>query len=79
MFKMFEKKEKSDTTVVEKTPSTAVLEKVKEIHATFYTEVDRLLAESKILSSTASEKQQLLDKAEKLIIMGLILLINFLR
>lgn len=51
---------------MEETPTAAVLEQVKELHDTFYTEVDRLLAEAKILGSTASEKQQLLDKAERL-------------
>lgn len=41
-------------------------EMVEEIHETFYTEVDRLLAEAKILKSTDTEYQDLLDKSEHL-------------
>lgn len=39
---------------------------IEEIHETFYTEVDRLLAEAKILKSTETTKQGLIDKCERL-------------
>lgn len=39
---------------------------VEEIHNTFFTEVDRLLAEAKNLNSLESEKQELVSKAERL-------------
>ena len=39
---------------------------VEEIHETFYSEVDRLLAESKILNSIETEHQELMDKSERL-------------
>lgn len=39
---------------------------IEEIHNSFYTEVDRLLADSKVKLSLKSEKQALLDKVERL-------------
>jgi hypothetical protein len=43
---------------------------IEEIHETFYTEVDRLLAEAKILKSTETNLQPLLDKVERLKALG---------
>lgn len=45
---------------------------IDEIHETFYTEVDRLLADAKILTSTDTNLQPLLDKYEKLKALGFI-------
>jgi len=39
---------------------------IEEIHETFYTEVDRLLADAKILNSLETDKGELLSKKEKL-------------
>lgn len=41
-------------------------ELVEEIHETFYTEVDRLLAEAKILGSEETQMRETLDKAKRL-------------
>ena len=39
---------------------------VEEIHETFFTEVDRLLADAKILRSTHSDKEDLLERKSNL-------------
>src|SRR5688572_17821327 len=44
----------------------SVQEVVEEIHETFYTEVDRLLADAKIAHSLDTDKQGLIDKCERL-------------
>lgn len=41
-------------------------EVVEEIHETFYTEVDRLLASAKISNSLETDKQDLIDKSRRL-------------
>jgi hypothetical protein len=43
---------------------------VEEIHETFYTEVDRLLAEAKVGNSLETDKQQLIDKCTRLKSLG---------
>lgn len=43
---------------------------IEEIHETFYTEVDRLLADAKILNSLESDKGELILKQEKLKSLG---------
>lgn len=43
---------------------------VEEIHETFYTEMDRLLAEAKILNSLETNKQSLIDKHNRLVSLG---------
>lgn len=45
-------------------------ELVEEIHQTFFTEVDRLLEQAKVLKSTETTKQKLLDKSTKLLALG---------
>ena len=47
-----------------------VNEIIEEIHESFYTEVDRLLEQAKIMKSEKSDNQQLIDKAKKLIALG---------
>lgn len=39
---------------------------IEEIHDTFYTEVDRLLADAKIMNSIETDRQPLLDKYDRL-------------
>lgn len=43
---------------------------IEEIHESFYTEVDKLLADSKILRSTDTHLQNLIDKSTKLKALG---------
>lgn len=43
---------------------------IEEIHETFYTEVDRLLAEAKILKPLDTDKQDLIDKSARLKSLG---------
>lgn len=45
---------------------------IEEIHETFYTEVDRLLADAKILNSLETDKGELILKQEKLKSLGFI-------
>ena len=47
-------------------PVKSTKEIIEEIHETFYTEVDRLLAGAKIMKSTETDKKDILDKAERL-------------
>lgn len=43
---------------------------IAEIHKSFYEEVDNLLAEAKILKSTETQKQDLIDKSNRLKALG---------
>jgi hypothetical protein len=43
---------------------------VKEIHETFYTEADRLLAEAKVANSLETDKQEILEKGSRLLALG---------
>lgn len=43
---------------------------IEEIHDTFYTEVDKLLKEANILNSTDTDKQDIIDKRNKLVNLG---------
>jgi hypothetical protein len=47
-----------------------VAEIIEEIHETFYTEVNRLLAEARIFNNVESDKQYLIDKSERLRTLG---------
>lgn len=65
--KLFEK----STAVISEKPKEVLHEKsaneiVEEIHQTFFTEVDRLLAEAKISKSLETNKSDLIDKAKRL-------------
>lgn len=58
-------------TTAKKTPMVSVesvnqSKLIEEIHETFYTEVDRLLQSAKISHSLESDKQELLEKCERL-------------
>lgn len=70
---MFNRKKNTETqqVIVEEKVEPIVKEKtvdelIDEIHESFFTEVDKLLAEAKIIRSTDSTKQNLLDKVERL-------------
>lgn len=65
MFKLFKKESQPKEVVVMERPRSNN-EIVEEIHETFYTEVDKLLAEAKISNSLETDKQYLLDKCERL-------------
>ncbi len=67
MFRLFNK-EKSKAQVEAEVKS--VKDIIQEIHESFYTEVDRLLAEAKITKSDETDKQALLDKAHRLEMLG---------
>lgn len=54
--------------VVQKQKTTNEI--IDEIHETFYTEVDRILADAKILKSTETNLQPLINKCEKLKALG---------
>lgn len=43
---------------------------IEEIHETFYTEVNRLLAEARIFNDVESDKQHLIDKSDRLMSLG---------
>lgn len=53
-------------------PSKTVNEMVQEIHDTFYTEVDRLLEEAKVIKSNETTKTALIYKRDKLVKLGFI-------
>jgi hypothetical protein len=57
MFKLFEKSKKNNVSI-------------EEIHETFFTEVDRLLATAKLSNSLYTDKQDLIDKCERLKALG---------
>lgn len=48
----------------------SVNRKIEEIHETFYTEVDKLLASAKITNSLDTDKQNLIEKSERLKVCG---------
>jgi len=66
MLKLFKRTSKNvqSNQVVVKNKTTVML--VEEIHDTFYTEVDKLLAAAKISNSLDTDKQDLIDKCERL-------------
>lgn len=66
MIKMFEK----FTTNVVGQKGKSINEVIEEIHETFYTEVDRLLASAKIANSLDTDKQGLIDKSTRLKSLG---------
>lgn len=67
------KKSNSNTVVVieeQKQITPTVNEIIEEIHDTFYTEVDRLLASAHIANSLDTNKQELINKHERLKSLG---------
>jgi len=72
MFKLFTKSKKQyetlkrDVSLMSKSNNQII----EEIHASFYSEVDLLLAEAKVSKSTDTTKQNLIEKAERLTKLG---------
>lgn len=64
------KKEKEVAILQEKSQQSQQNEIIAEIHKSFYEEVDRLLAEAKILHPLDSDKQQLIEKSKRLSALG---------
>lgn len=66
MFKLFKKNNEGQVVINKPMALKSTNEIIEEIHETFYSEVDRLLADAKILRSTETTKQDLIDKCKKL-------------
>lgn len=66
MINFFKKTETPKTAVPAKSKNEVIL----EIHETFFTEVDDLLAQAKISKSVETTKQELIDKAARLSSLG---------
>lgn len=73
MINLFKKSESNKVAVAESDADLtgkSVNDIIEEIHETFYTEVDRLLADVKVLRSLDTDKQDLLDKCQRLKSLG---------
>ncbi len=73
MFKLFKKQESNNVLVEEPEniiKAKTVNEIIEEIHETFYTEVDFLLSSAKISNSLDTDKQDLIDKCNRLKAIG---------
>jgi hypothetical protein len=71
MINLFGKKEnKNQVATIADLKGKTTAEVIEEIHETFYTEVDRLLASAKIANSLDTDKQELIDKCERLKAIG---------
>ncbi len=69
MFGIFKSKSKNNSVVGEFKNKTQN-QIIDEIHDTFYTEVDKLLSSAKISNSLDTDKQELINKCEKLKALG---------
>lgn len=75
MFKIFKKSITNKVMIKELKADLrdkTVNEVIEEIHETFYTEVDKLLASAKIVNSLDSDKQDLIKKSARLKALGFI-------
>lgn len=73
MFNLFKRNSKSEVIVAEPkviTKGKTTNQIIEEIHESFFTEVDRLLAEAKISKSLETDKQGLIDKCKRLETLG---------
>lgn len=73
MFKLFKKSATNEVVIAEPKADLrgkTVNEVIEEIHETFYSEVDKLLASAKIANSLDTDKQDLIDKCERLKALG---------
>lgn len=73
MFKLFKKSATNEVMVAEPKADLrgkTVNEVIEEIHETFYTEVDKLLASAKIANSLDTDKQDLIEKCARLKALG---------
>ena len=73
MFKLFKKSASNEVMIAEPKADLkgkTVNEVIEEIHETFYTEVDKLLASAKIANSLDTDKQDLIEKCARLKALG---------
>jgi hypothetical protein len=73
MFKLFKKSATNEVMIAEPKADLrgkTVNEVIEEIHETFYTEVDKLLASAKIANSLDTDKQDLIEKCARLKALG---------
>ncbi len=75
MFKLFSKEatnfaQSMSDTIVKPLKNQTVNDIIEEIHESFYTEVDKLLASAKITNSLDTDKQELIDKNIRLKALG---------
>lgn len=73
MFKLFKKSATNEVMIAEPKADLrgkTVNEVIEEIHETFYTEVDKLLASAKIVNSLDTDKQDLIEKCARLKALG---------
>ncbi len=73
MFKLFKKSATNEVMIAEPKADLrgkTVNEVIEEIHETFYTEVDKLLASAKIANSLDTNKQDLIEKCARLKALG---------
>lgn len=73
MFKLFKKAVSNETIVAEPKANLkgkSVNEVIEEIHETFYTEVDRLLASALVANSLDTDKDELIEKCNRLKALG---------
>jgi hypothetical protein len=73
MFKLFKKSATNEVMIAEPKADLkgkTVNEVIEEIHETFYTEVDKLLASAKIANSLDTDKQYLIEKCARLKALG---------
>ncbi len=73
MFKLFKKTATNEVMIAEPKADLrgkTVNEVIEEIHETFYTEVDKLLASAKIANSLDTDKQDLIEKCARLKALG---------
>lgn len=71
--RLFKRKQEDSLEIKEKAKPEIKSNKevIEEIHDTFYTEVDRLLKEAKISNSLETDKQNLIDKCNRLKSLGM--------
>lgn len=69
MFNLF-KSPNSNQVAVTETRGKSTAEIIEEIHESFFTEVDKLLAEAKVSKSLETDKQWLIDKCNRLKALG---------
>lgn len=73
MFKLFKKSASNEVVIAEpkaELRGKTTNEVIEEIHETFYTEVDKLLASAKIANSLDTDKQDLIEKCARLKALG---------
>lgn len=73
MFKLFKKSANNEVVIAEPKADLrgkTTNEVIEEIHETFYTEVDKLLASAKIANSLDTDKQDLIEKCARLKALG---------